>query len=191
MGSDDPEPQRKRQQRRATTQRSERLPRRSIRLASRDQAPNHGIRRVRERSRTGRRVQFANSMTRNMVEPVKPNRNIPETPARFLPSSSFPGFGEESNVQMNYPEETALLATGETMTSSPLVLQSGPSRSLNLKRKRVEAEMHRLLAEENDHKRQAEESRAQAARYERKALALRIQVEKMEVELGSDPRDPG
>jgi hypothetical protein len=130
-------------------------------------------------------------MTRNMVEPVKPNRTIPETPARFLPSSSFLGFGEESNVQMNHFEEAAPLATGETMTSSPPVLQPGPSRSLNLKRKRVKAEMHRLLAEENDHKRQAEEFRAQAARHERKALALRIQVEEMEVELGSDANDPG
>jgi hypothetical protein len=44
--------------------------------------------------------------------------------------------------------------------------------------------MHRLLAQENDHKRQAEEVGAKAAQHQRRALALRMRVEKMEVEMG-------
>jgi hypothetical protein len=191
MDGDDPESQRKRQQRRAKARRSEQTPRRSIRLASCDQIPDHGIRRVRERSRTGRRVQFANPRTRNTVDPVKPNGTIPETPARFLPSSSLPVFRDESDVQINHFEEVAPLAIGETIISSPPIPRPEPPKSSSLKRKRIEAEMHRLLAEENDHKRQAEEFRAQAARHERKALTLRIQMEEMDVELGSDPSDPG
>jgi hypothetical protein len=52
--------------------------------------------------------------------------------------------------------------------------------------------MHRLLAEENDHKRRAEEFRVKAARPERRAVALRIQVEEVEAQLERvDAVDPG
>jgi hypothetical protein len=136
-------PARKRNRRTAAAARNKRPPRRIIRLASREQTPNDDIRTVIERSKADRRVQFVNSKTRTKDEPVQSNEAIPETLARLPPtsndarplqSSSFPVYKDESDRQIDGLEEAAPLPTGETMTSSPPVLQPEPPRCLDLKR---------------------------------------------------------
>jgi hypothetical protein len=113
--------------------------------------------------------------------------------ARPSRSSSFPRL-EDIGVDLARPVDNGidspLRATGETMTSSPPIKQQERASLALLRRKQLEADMHRLLAQENDHKRQAEEYRIRATRHDRKALALRMQVAEMEAEM-QHPGDNG
>ena len=62
--------------------------------------------------------------------------------------------------------------TGETMTSSPPIVQAErPSLEL-LRKKQLEADMHQLLAHSNDHRRRTEEHRIIATHHSRIDLAL-------------------
>jgi hypothetical protein len=214
MGSDDPQvpgtqlssrTPPKNRQRRSTAPR----PRRIMRLASHSHISEYGEFLNGEhfdavngnQNKAGRRVQFADPRKKHVAEPAKSTRAIAESPARLLPtsegaesldSSSFPVVREEPVPQTDHPEEAPPLATGETLTSSPPVLRQEPPRPTTLRRKQLEAKMHRLLAKENNHMRQAEEFRAQATQHERKALALRVQIEEMGAGLvETSDGDPG
>jgi len=72
------------------------------------------------------------------------------------------------------PTITPFRATGETMTSIPPIIQEQRASLALLRKKQLEAEMHRLLTQENDHRRQAERYRVRATHHERRALAQRI-----------------
>jgi len=108
-----------------------------------------------------------------------------ESPARSSRSSSFPRL-EDIGIDLVQPvdsEHSPLRTTGETMISSPSIVQEErPSLEL-LWKKQLEADMHRLLAQENGHRRRAEEYRIRATRHERRALALKMQVAEIETEL--------
>jgi hypothetical protein len=106
--------------------------------------------------------------------------------ARPSRSSSFPCL-EDIGVDLARPVDNGidspLRAIGETMTSSPPIMQQERVSHALLRRTQLEADMHRLLAQENDHKRQAEEYGIRATRHDRTALALRMQVAEMEAEM--------
>jgi hypothetical protein len=73
------------------------------------------------------------------------------------------------------------------MASSLSIVRQGPSLGLSRK-KRMEADVYRLLAQEKDHKRRAEEHRIRATCHNCKALVLRMRVVKVETEL-THPND--
>jgi len=107
------------------------------------------------------------------------------SPARSSRSSSFPRL-EDIGVDLFQSVDSKvcpLRATGETMTSSPPIVQEERSSLELLRKKQLEADMHRLLARENNQRRRAEEYRIRTTHHERRALAPRMQVAEMETEL--------
>lgn len=61
-----------------------------------------------------------------------------------------------------------------------------------LRKEQLEADMQRLFARENDHRRRVEEHRIRAVRHERRALVLMVRVADLETQLtGPDDEHPG
>lgn len=124
----------------------------------------------------------------------KASARPPESDRRPSRSISFPRLGD-IGVDLARPvdsEQSPSRATGETMTSSPPIVQKERRSLVVLSKKQPEANMHRSLARESDHRWRAEEYRIRVTRHERRALELRMHVAEIETELAhADDGNPG